>query len=220
MASKFQNRLVGTIILVAVGVIVLPVLLDGDKKYNEDQFASIPLIPKEGEQDEIDAVNPINQTMPSMPSEGASSAMITEAAQTGDSAPADVTSSGTTSNVPPGVEPLPPVVVPEKQPEPQPQPKPEPKPEPKPKPKPEPKPEKTPQGQAWVVQLGALSNARRVEEIVATLRLSGYQVYTVPRGKVTLIMVGPSASKAQLESSLGELRQLSELNGEVRAYKP
>lgn len=29
MASKFQNRLVGTIILVAIGVIVLPDVLDG-----------------------------------------------------------------------------------------------------------------------------------------------------------------------------------------------
>ncbi|MEM8262615.1 cell division protein DedD [Morganella morganii] len=206
MASKFQNRLVGTIILVAVGVIVLPVLLDGDKKYNEDQFAAIPLIPKEGEQDEIDAVNPINQTMPTMPSEGASSAMITEAAQTGtEEAPAEASAGGsTTSNVPPGADPLPPVVIPDKQPE----------------PKPEPKPEKAPQGQAYVVQLGALSNARKVEEIVATLRLSGYQVYTVPRGKLTLIMVGPSASQAELKSSLGELRQLTGLDGRVQSYKP
>lgn len=206
MASKFQNRLVGTIILVAVGVIVLPVLLDGDKKYNEDQFAAIPLIPKEGEQDEIDAVNPINQTMPTMPSEGASSAMITEAAQTGtEEAPAEASAGGsTTSNVPPGADPLPPVVIPDKQ----------------PPPKQEPKPEKAPQGQAYVVQLGALSNARKVEEIVATLRLSGYQVYTVPRGKLTLIMVGPSASQAELKSSLGELRQLTGLDGRVQSYKP
>lgn len=31
MASKFQNRLVGTIVLVALGVIILPWLLDGQK---------------------------------------------------------------------------------------------------------------------------------------------------------------------------------------------
>lgn len=31
MASKFQNRLVGTVIIVALGVIVLPGLLDGQK---------------------------------------------------------------------------------------------------------------------------------------------------------------------------------------------
>ena len=46
MASKFQNRLVGTIVLVALGVIVLPGLLDGQKKHYQDEFAAIPLVPK------------------------------------------------------------------------------------------------------------------------------------------------------------------------------
>ncbi len=41
MASKFQNRLVGTIVLVALGVIVLPGLLDGQKKHYQDEFAAI-----------------------------------------------------------------------------------------------------------------------------------------------------------------------------------
>lgn len=36
MASKFQNRLVGTIVLVALGVIILPGLLDGQKKHYQD----------------------------------------------------------------------------------------------------------------------------------------------------------------------------------------
>ncbi|MHA6385243.1 hypothetical protein ACX3V1_21505, partial [Escherichia coli] len=43
MASKFQNRLVGTIVLVALGVIVLPGLLDGQKKHYQDEFAAIPV---------------------------------------------------------------------------------------------------------------------------------------------------------------------------------
>lgn len=46
MASKFQNRLVGTIVLVALGVIILPGLLDGQKKHYQDEFAAIPLVPK------------------------------------------------------------------------------------------------------------------------------------------------------------------------------
>ena len=45
MASKFQNRLVGTVILVAIGVIVLPGLLDGKKKHYKEEFAAIPLVP-------------------------------------------------------------------------------------------------------------------------------------------------------------------------------
>ena len=45
MASKFQSRLVGTIILVAVGVIVLPDVLDGKKLHYKEEFASIPIKP-------------------------------------------------------------------------------------------------------------------------------------------------------------------------------
>ncbi|GMQ45961.1 SPOR domain-containing protein [Vibrio sp. 10N] len=46
MASKFQSRLVGTIVLVAVGVIILPDLLDGKKLHYKEEFASIPLKPE------------------------------------------------------------------------------------------------------------------------------------------------------------------------------
>lgn len=46
MASKFQSRLVGTIILVAIGVIVLPDLLDGKKMHYQEDVASIPLRPE------------------------------------------------------------------------------------------------------------------------------------------------------------------------------
>ncbi|MCF3097117.1 cell division protein DedD [Aeromonas australiensis] len=47
MASKFQNRLVGTVILVALVVIFLPDLLDGHKlAQKEEAFAKIPLRPE------------------------------------------------------------------------------------------------------------------------------------------------------------------------------
>ncbi len=45
MASKFQHRLVGTIILVAIGIIFLPDLLDGQKVTYRENAASIPLRP-------------------------------------------------------------------------------------------------------------------------------------------------------------------------------
>ncbi|MDW9426812.1 cell division protein DedD, partial [Yersinia enterocolitica] len=75
MASKFQNRLVGTIILVALGVIVLPGLLDGKKKHYEDEFAAIPLVPKPGDSQEIDAVPPVSQPLPIAPPEGVAQAV-------------------------------------------------------------------------------------------------------------------------------------------------
>ncbi|NIY94206.1 SPOR domain-containing protein [Vibrio diazotrophicus] len=46
MASKFQSRLVGTIILVAIGVIVLPDVLDGKKMHYQEEITSIPIRPE------------------------------------------------------------------------------------------------------------------------------------------------------------------------------
>lgn len=71
MASKFQNRLVGTIVLVALGVIVLPGLLDGQKKHYQDEFAAIPLVPKPGDRDEPDMMPAATQALPTQPPEGA-----------------------------------------------------------------------------------------------------------------------------------------------------
>ncbi|QTF07724.1 cell division protein DedD [Brenneria izadpanahii] len=234
MASKFQNRLVGTIILVALGVIVLPGLLDGKKKHYEDEFAAIPLVPAQDESNEMDSLPALNQSLPSQPPEGAEAAMKDNAAES------DTENSGTgakperaspPANAPAVVTPPPAVVErpaqkpveAKPQPKPEVKPKPEPKPEAKPETKPEPKPaEQAPVGQAYVVQLGALKNADKVNEIVAKLRLSGYRAYTVPttpvQGQITRIYVGPDASRQKLQSSLAELHQLSGLNGQVRAY--
>ncbi|MEH2921036.1 cell division protein DedD [Samsonia erythrinae] len=230
MASKFQNRLVGTVILVALGVIVLPGLLDGKKKHYEDEFASIPLIPKPGDSNEMDSLPALTQSLPNQPPEGAESVMqgrpeaeapavsmpTTPASPPAEQAPA--------LTVPPVVVEHPPVQTPTPvAPKPQPKPEVKPKPEPKPAVKPEPQPtQQAPAGQAYIVQLGALKNADKVNEIVAKLRLSGYRAYTVPStpvpGEITRIYVGPDASKQKLESSLGELKQLSGLSGQIRAH--
>ncbi|MEY0436373.1 cell division protein DedD [Providencia huaxiensis] len=213
MASKFQNRLAGAIVLVAVGVIVLPALLDGDKKYNENEFAAIPIIPKPGDEEDIEAIAPIVSTTTTASSEGASEAMLSEAITQQQNERVETRPSATI--------PAPSVVEPVK-PEPKPEPKVEPKPQPKPEPKPEPKPQ--PQGKAFVVQVIALNNASKVEEIVAKLRLSGYQVYTVPakpvNNKLTRIYVGPEASRQRLEAALPELNKITGTKGIIQSYKP
>ncbi|MBP2843975.1 cell division protein DedD [Dickeya oryzae] len=286
MASKFQNRLVGTVVLVALGVIVLPGLLDGKKKHYEDEFAAIPLVPKPGDTLEAESMPPVNQSLPVQPPEGAEAAMQNKNNADADTVPeptpapavperrgASPSSSHPAMSVPPVVtEPRQPVqqlappamkAQPAK-PEPK---KPETKADTRPKPdvktaesktpdnkssdsKPSEKPvaeaktdtrsaenrstenkpvdakatsqEQAPAGQAFVVQLGALKNADKVNEIVAKLRLSGYRAYTVPSapvaGQITRIYVGPDASKQKLQSALGDLQQLSGLSGQVRSY--
>ncbi|HEI8866499.1 cell division protein DedD [Serratia sp. AKBS12] len=233
MASKFQNRLVGTVILVALGVIILPGLLDGKKKHYEDEFAAIPLVPKPGDAQENDVLPPVSQPLPAQPPEGAGALVEQQAANEAATQQAARQSAQqqqqNTAITPPPIENTP---VPQPKPKPvetrpvevkpKPQPKPEVKPQPVPKQETKPVEEKTPAGQAYVVQLGALKNAAKVNEIVATLRLSGYRAFTVPstpvQGQITRIYVGPDASKQKLQSSLSSLNSLSGLNGQVKPY--
>ncbi len=223
MASKFQNRLVGTIVLVALGVIVLPGLLDGQKKHYQDEFAAIPLVPKPGDRDEPDMLPTATQALPAQPPEGAA-----EEVRAGDAAAPSLDSSRLAVNGNGDLEQIPPAA---ELPKPKPVEKTKPKPQPvteqvavTPPPKATPEAQPAPVGKAYVVQLGALKNADKVNEIVASLRGAGYRAYTSPstpvQGKITRILVGPEASKDKLKNSLGELKQLSGLSGVVMGYTP
>ncbi|MEQ5186837.1 cell division protein DedD, partial [Providencia alcalifaciens] len=173
----------------------LPALLDGDKKYNEDQFASIPLVPKPGDEQEIESIAPIEQTaVPSTPSEGASEGMISEAVTGVEQ------STGTISESPAIVPVTPPLQTPQ-----QPTPTPEPPAlvtPPVHPPAPPLQETKPPKRVPWLVPLRALKNPPKVEEIIAKMHFSGYPVYTIPArpvaGQVTRIYIGPSASKSEL----------------------
>ncbi|MDV7103163.1 SPOR domain-containing protein [Vibrio sp. TH_r3] len=60
MASKFQSRLVGTILLVAIGVIVLPDVLDGKKQHYKEELAPIPIKPNiETEVESFEVLQPV-----------------------------------------------------------------------------------------------------------------------------------------------------------------
>jgi len=72
MASKFQSRLVGTIILVAIGIIVLPDVLDGKKTHYKEEIASIPLKPElDSELESFEILDPVDdsQSLPDTPIE-------------------------------------------------------------------------------------------------------------------------------------------------------
>ncbi|WP_417665578.1 SPOR domain-containing protein [Pseudidiomarina sp.] len=45
MASKLQNRIVGSVILIALAVIILPELFDGKPQKQQESFETIPLQP-------------------------------------------------------------------------------------------------------------------------------------------------------------------------------
>jgi len=223
---------VGTIVLVALGVNLLPGLLDGQKKHYQDEFAAIPLVPKPGDTDEPDMLPAATQALPAQPPEGAAEEV--RAANAAASAIDTERVAGNANTLDPLPEPEP--VAPAKPKAADTPKKPQPKPqkdktdeqlamlsEEEPPKKAEPaKPDKPPTGKAYVVQLGALKNADKVNEIVGKLRGAGYRVYTSPstpvQGKITRILVGPDASRDKLKGSLGELNKLSGLNGVVMNY--
>jgi len=233
---------VGTVILVAIGVIVLPGLLDGKKKHYKEEFAAIPLVPKPDDQQDSEMVPPVTQPLPSQPPEGAGAAQQSAASQAAqnpavsgsaqpvqNSQPSVVTPPAVHQQTPPRTQQKPaeqtkPKTVEQPKPKPVETPKPaeQPKAAEQSKPAETQKPASAPAGQAYVVQLGALKNAAKVDEIVAKLRLSGYRAFTVPsspvQGQITRIYVGPDASKAKLQSSLSELQSVSGLGGVVKPY--
>lgn len=46
MASQLQNRIVGSVILIALAVIILPELFDGKPQQKQESFEAIPLQPE------------------------------------------------------------------------------------------------------------------------------------------------------------------------------
>lgn len=228
MASKFQNRLVGAIVLVALGVIVIPSLLDGQKKHYQDEFAAIPLVPKPGDNDEPDMLPAATQALPSQPPAGAGEEVRASA-----SVPA-IDAASLPGDGGAGLDALPPGnrVNASAKPKPRAQTlesriagdagKMKPAPTVKPEPSAKPTKESAPVGKAWVIQLGALKNADKVNEVVSKLRAAGYRTYTSPatpvQRKITRILVGPDTSKDKLKGQLDDLKQVSGLNGVVMGY--
>lgn len=65
---------------------------------------------------------------------------------------------------------------------------------------------------AWTLQVGTFKSPQNVEQLVAKLRLNGFDTYTIPKSPVenelTKVFVGPSLSRdavVKLESKVSEL---------------
>ncbi|XKM13880.1 SPOR domain-containing protein [Orbaceae bacterium ac157xtp] len=75
--------------------------------------------------------------------------------------------------------------------------------------------------QNYVIQLVALKNKQKIEELIALLKLNNYDVFTIPSkpidGQLTRLIVGPFASKRQAELVMMDLNNLTKLNGFISA---
>ena len=211
MASQFQNRLIGTIILVAVGVIFLPDFFDGKKEHYKEEFASIPLQPKMGGESEAKTIPEPENANVVLPQEPV---VATTDTQTSTSS-GDETYTIESDNQPSG-EPQPvvektvavkPVVNPTV------------------KPVEKPKPViKTPvtTSSAWVIKMGTFGNFDNANALIAKLRLNGYQAQLIPRnakpGQYVKVVVGPDVSKAKLAGQIAELKKITGLNGKLNRF--
>lgn len=69
----------------------------------------------------------------------------------------------------------------------------------------------------FVVQLVALKNSQKIDELIALLRLYNYDAYTVPsvpkEGTVTRLFVGPYSTKEQADIVIIDLEHLTKLKG-------
>ncbi|WP_026960649.1 SPOR domain-containing protein [Aliagarivorans taiwanensis] len=195
MTKQFKNRLLGTIVLVALGVIFIPDVLDGSKTSLQEEFNPIPFSPEVSDLPPLlidlnpdgDALELAEHDVEVQPAETAQA----EQAQ----APIDA--------LPEPEENQPPEVVASA---------------------PDKEPEVDLAKPAYIIQLGTFKNAANVERLVDKLRQAGYQAHSYPQPAVqdelNRVFVGPNVSKQALEALQGDLEALTGLKGSVRTFDP
>ncbi|WP_077755608.1 cell division protein DedD [Shewanella psychrophila] len=210
MSGHFQNRLVGVIVFVALGVIFLPDVLDGKKVQQEEQFSEIPLRPEVTEM--------------SLPDEAMQAVDLSDKEQAFKSEEqTDTPGGGEWEVVETEKKPAQQTASTNVDPQSQPEVKPESKPAQKPIKKPVAKPV-MPTSAAYTLQLGSFNNAANVKGLISKLRAGGFNAYTLPTnpvdGKLTKVFVGPEISKAKLQSLEPGIEKLTKLKGRIVSYSP
>ena len=195
MASALQNRLVGTVILVAVAVIFLPDMLDGKKTSNQDVFVNVPPAPNQ---------KPIVNPEP-FPAERVASAtqrpieIVNEPALDDEPEPQvaapDETVTAEVSSA--GNDDLARQTVVEA-------------------------PDEASTGTSWVIQLGSFRHQKNVKQLLDKLEDAGYRAFSKPivtsSGPLTKVFVGPNLDKSTLETAIPHLQELTGLKGKVTTF--
>lgn len=201
MSSALQNRLVGTIIIVALAVIFLPDVLDGKKDTTQAVFVDLPPQPRIQQVEEP----------PKFPLEEVKQSASLKTEVVADVATDDFDIQGLDGVAPQNADPrnstqsetdsAAPVVIPS--------------------------PEKVNQSSSeisvgWVVQLGVFRHQKNVQELLGRLRQQGYKAFSRPvntsSGQLTKVFVGPELDKQSLQSALPDLEKLTKLKGRVSPF--
>ncbi|MGS2720608.1 SPOR domain-containing protein [Paraglaciecola aestuariivivens] len=215
MSSALQNRLVGTIILVAIAVIFLPDLLDGKKESTRNLFVELPKKPpiqevrtpenfntqqvKEAATRKVEVLSetPIDQqfeqptsTNTTESSQGQTPEQAKEQELAVQETPKQAPEKSTSSLAQQTIV--------------------------------EQDPEKLLASAGWVVQLGSFRHQRNVQELLNRLDKAGYRAFSRPvktkSGTLTKVFVGPDLDKENLEQALSHLKELTKLQGRVTPF--
>ena len=222
-----RERISGAVILLALGVIFIPMLFDQPPARDERPSPVMTL----GKPVDIDRSN-VDEPQPPSELKIGTDVPITFVDSNGkvrDSDPG--AGSGSGSESPSRVaeaEQLSPTrsvasSEPQSKPKPEPAAKPEPKPTPKAEPKPAPRSEPKPavasnapssSAGGWAVQVGSFGDPANAERLQKELQGKGFAAYRIPRGsKLTVVFVGPYKSSEIGESARSRLQQQVNIKG-------
>ena len=204
MSTPFQNRLVGTIIVAAVAIIVLPDLLDGNKKTFQDEFEQIPPPPQ------VEFVkatkNFPHDKIVEVPEESLSDELAldvelsNEDKQKISQAKAEE-KSVIDAKVKTEEEKEPIAKIAEKI-----------------------IPEKSVLKQAWVVQLGSFRHKKNVAQLLLKLKDNGYDAFTKPiktkNGTLIKVFIGPELIQNSLKKKIPALKKLTGVQGKIARFYP
>jgi DedD protein len=212
MTSALQNRLVGTIIVVALVVILVPEILDGEKRISKQEFIDIPPVAElvqvqnTAEFDTKNLQTQLNQAIEVIdeypvddPEIGSAKPPVNlkdssngQLAQGEKQTIVDIAASS--SAKPSG---------PSKQ------------------------SDEFSQidikDSGWVVQLGSFRHEKNVKDLLRKLNVAGYRAYSRPvmtsMGKLTKVFVGPELDKEKLELALPHLTEITKLKGRITPFE-
>lgn len=213
MTSALKNRLIGTVIIVAIAVIFLPDLLGGKTQSEKELFVELPERPavktvqRPGSFSTKDVANLTSRDIEivednAIDDNTPASAAVQESDIKGQE---DADVAAQLANTAPVLNP-------------------------------EPQTQTKPvtasstqaydkallEGAGWVVQLGTFRHKKNVQELLDKLEKAGYRAFTRPvqtnSGTLTKVFVGPDLQKARLEKSLGELTELTKLKGRISPF--
>ena len=205
MNSALQNRLVGTVIIVALAVIFLPDLLDGKKKTKQDIQVSIPKVPEVlsmqqpsevdiealSQQAQITASIELETAVDDEPSTELESSRPTMSIPTTNNASSELNMQPQNSNASLANQTQ--ILIADPQ-----------------------------DSAGWVVQLGSFRHQKNVRELINVLEKSGYRTFSrpvqTPSGELTKVFVGPEIEQEKLKMALPHLNEITKLKGRLTPF--